>query len=144
MATFGGDGFDHFKRGRKLRQLETDIRARLLSANEEIVKKIATEEAQGELERRVVDEMREFFRYSTRLAAQVLAEIQQQRAEEIEGKLDAEIEGFFEETKERALRVLADIKSGQPDARAQLQTVLEEPVRHATQAFFAASDVKHE
>jgi hypothetical protein len=139
MASFGGDGFDHFKRGKKIRQFETDVRTRLQSTNDEILKKIATEEAEGELERRVVDEMREFFRFSTRLAAQVLAEIQQRRADEIEVKLDAEIEGFFEETKERAMRVLADIKNGDPQARQQLTSVLRQPVRQVTHAAFAAT-----
>jgi putative transposon-encoded protein len=138
---FGGDSFDHFRRGRQVRQFETAIRDRLNAANDEICKRIQSEEETEELQRKVVDEMREFFRYSTKLAAQVLADMQSRRAEEIETKLDAEIATFFEETKNHAMRVLAEIKQGHVLARNELIAVLEKPVKQVTEAAMVAVPV---
>ena len=138
---FGGDSFDHFRRGRQIRQFETEIRERLNAANDEIVRRIQNEEESEELQHKVVDEMREFFRFSTKLAAQVLADMQRRRAEEIETKLDAEIEMFFEETKNHAMRVLADIKQGHLLARDELINVLERPVKQVAGAALASATV---
>jgi hypothetical protein len=136
---FGGDSFDHFRRGRQIRQFETEIRERLNAANDEIVRRIQNEEESEELQHKVVDEMREFFRFSTKLAAQVLADIQRQRAEEIETRLDAEIELFFEETKNHAMKVLAEIKQGHLLARDELINVLEKPVKQVAGAALASA-----
>lgn len=134
---FGGDSFEHYRRGQRMRQLEHELRSRLNSANEEIVRRIQDDEAIEELERRVADEMREFFRFSTRLAAKTLAELQRRQSEEIESKLEQEIEGFFEETKARAMSVIAQVKKGSPEARAALVSLLAEPVQQVTGADLA-------
>ncbi|MBL8694866.1 MAG: hypothetical protein JNJ88_12290 [Planctomycetes bacterium] len=129
-----GDSFDHFRRNRHAAKLEDCLRQRVASTRNELVKHIAAMEAAEEVEKRVTEQMRDFFRDSTRLAAQVLSAIHQRRAQEIEGRLEKEIQGFFESTRVEALRAIQEIRTGAPSAQAQLDSLFEVQVRRIADA----------
>ncbi|HKD99534.1 MAG TPA: hypothetical protein VKE69_00880 [Planctomycetota bacterium] len=126
---FGSDPFEQFKRNRKIQGFEEQLKSRVVETRQEIVRKIAAADQAEEIEQKIAQEMREFFRESTRLAASALALIQKERVDQVEMRLEMEIAGFFEETKARALVVLEKLKQGDPSAPAAFDELLQERVR---------------
>ncbi|MBI3820982.1 MAG: hypothetical protein HY286_20015 [Planctomycetes bacterium] len=102
--------FQNFRRSRDIKNLEGRLRNRMEIARDEIAKQIACSEAAEEIERRVMNEMREFFTEASRLAAQVLAEIHRRRTEALDSRIEEEIDTFFEDTKQHAMRTLDEIR----------------------------------
>jgi uncharacterized membrane protein YheB (UPF0754 family) len=126
---FGSDPFEQFRRNRKIQNFEVQLKNRVVETRQEIVRKIAAADQAEEVEQKIAQEMREFFRESTRLAASALATIQKERVDQVELRLEMEMSGFFEETKAKALAVLAKLKQGDPTAPAAFDELLQERVR---------------
>lgn len=105
------NAFDQFRRNRQVQRLEDRLRSRMEDARNEIARQIACSEAAVEIEKRVMIEMREFFTEASRLAAQVLAEIHRRRAQQLDARINEEIDTFFEETKGHAMRALDEVRA---------------------------------
>lgn len=123
------DSFELFRRKQQIRVLEENLRTRVAETRQEIVRRIVEEDAHEEVEKRVSEQMRDFFRDSTRMAAQVFSTLHQKRGDEIERRLEAEVAGFFDETTACAMRVLSQLRGGSQTAPQELDSLLHDRAR---------------
>lgn len=123
------DSFELFRRKQQLRQLEEKLQSRAAETREEIVRRIVEADEQEEVEKKIGEQMRDFFRDSTRIAAAVFSTLHQKRTDEIEMRLEQEVAGFFDDTKAAALQVLSQLKQGSTTAPKALDSLLQDRAR---------------
>lgn len=104
------DPFEDFRREKKMRSLQVELRKRLESRQGMIMRMIEAEERTEVLERQIQREMSDFFEESTRLAANVLAEVAEAKAREISAQIGREMQEFFKEVMLRAEAAVKGLK----------------------------------
>src|SRR5262245_56037249 len=123
------DSFELFRRKQQLRQLEEKLQSRAAETREEIVRRIVEADEQEEVEKKIGEQMRDFFRDSTRIAAAVFSTLPQKRTDEIEMRPEREVAGFLHDTKPAALQVLSQLKQGSTTAPKALDSLLQDRAR---------------